>query len=145
MSSDFKVKPKIQILFSIIMCLFGWASLIFRSGPAFHQHIVFNLPVDRILDLGVFAVSAFAGPFGLLYYSWTLEVSNTKLKLSRFFGIIRNEYSFNDIRCKALMPHQKHRGPSIIKIVFNDGVSVKVDSYSSNFKSLWSYFEQKQP
>ena len=142
MTQDIKVRPIIPICISIIMWLFGWACLIFNPNPVFHQHIVFNLALERIYDLFKFATVAFLGPYGLFYYSWTLEVSNNRFKLSKIFGIIKHEYSYSNIKTQTLIPHQKNRGPSTIKIVFDDGVSVKIDSFSSNFKLLWSYLQK---
>ena len=90
-----------------------------------------------------FATIVFLGPYGLFYYSWTLEVTNNRLKLSKLFGIIKREYAYSNIKTKTLIPHQKNRGPSTIKIVFDDGVSVKIDGLSNNFKSLWSYLQKE--
>lgn len=135
----FCVRPRFVLSLAICWWIIGWAALIFRPGPFFHKEIVFNFIIDRLFDLWMFAIAAFAGPIGVIVSSWNMQIQDQTLKVSKFFGIIRRDYSLGNIRKASLIPSNR-RKLAVIEIKFDDGISIKADSWTSNFKSLWEFF-----
>jgi hypothetical protein len=135
----FSVRPVIPLVLSVAMWLLGWTS-IYKSGAIIHSVNNVNYIFSTSFQLLVFVFSAAVGPLGVVYYSWSIDVVGSRLVVRKLFGSVEREYYKHEIREVRLIPGGKRKAPEI-NIVFLDGIRLRVERISLNFKALWIYLQ----
>lgn len=112
---------------SIFAWLMGWMSIYF----AFDDMLAY---ADDLMSI-IFCVCAFfilslAGPFSTIFVcSWKIEVKGNVLIVLKLFGLIRKNYTFDDIISEKVIMKSK----GTIRIKFNDGLSLQIDPLSIGY------------